>query len=522
VRRDSARLWERLAWVGGGGLLVFLCFYNLRYYPALWFDEGVHLRVARHLALTGEYAFGPAVGPTVFYPVAIAFRAWKIDVLPARLVMVGYLLVTLGLFYRLGRHVYGPKVACLATLLVLGSPGVALLWLGRQVLGEVPAMAFFLGGLLAWFRAVDAAAVPETRSLGETGFLSRFWRGIPRRGWLWLVLAGFLFALSIITKNQFFILLPTLLLVGLIDRLYYRRLHPLQVIIPVLLGVLGVAAWYLALPHLAPPVVVQHTVKQWKTAPARSILVLSPSLMMRSARFVFGPRVFYGWALPALVYALLVSLRRDWQGLREATLLAFVSLWLGWYIVLSIGWERYAFPAVMLLGLFVARLFHQLVQGPRLSFSEVMQRIQRGQAGKELLRLSLGAILVAMLLVPLVQQGWAILAEADTSAWQMADYLNANVPSDTVIETWEPEMAFLTKHHYHSPPAAVLDAMSRHIALGTPLPPDLYDFLTAEPEYILVGKFAKWTRLYTDSLSQCCQFVVSFGEYALYRVKNAE
>ena len=55
-------------------LLLFLCLYNLEFYPRLWFDEGWHLQAAKHLAQTREYCFGPGVGPTVFYPVAWAFR----------------------------------------------------------------------------------------------------------------------------------------------------------------------------------------------------------------------------------------------------------------------------------------------------------------------------------------------------------------------------------------------------------------------------------------------------------------
>ena len=64
------------------GLLVMgLVLYNLEYYPRTWFDEGWHLQVARHLARTGEYRFGPAIGPTVFYPVAWAFRLFGIGLL---------------------------------------------------------------------------------------------------------------------------------------------------------------------------------------------------------------------------------------------------------------------------------------------------------------------------------------------------------------------------------------------------------------------------------------------------------
>jgi hypothetical protein len=48
-----------------------------------------------------------------------------------------------------------------------------------------------------------------------------------------------------------------------------------------------------------------------------------------------------------------------------------------------------------------------------------------------------------------------------------------------------------------------------------------YDFQRFDPDYLIVGRFAKWTGLYpTDFLEHKCTLVGSIGEYDLYRVNS--
>ena len=480
-------------------LVVGLALYNLEVYPRIWFDEGWHLQAARHLALTGRYRFGPAVGPTVFYPIAWVFRLFGVGLLQARLVMGGYLLLALAGCYLLVRRLYDEEVAITASLLLVASPGVGLLNWGRQVLGEVPAWAFFLLGTLCWLKAVEQ----------------------DRKGWRLTLAAGLLFGLAVLTKNQFMLLIPTLVVLWALNWLYYRQAKSAHVVLLVVCIVVCVIAWYLTLRFVAGSKMFRHTVEQWQTAPARSILYFDPSLVLANVRFILGPRVFLSWGLPGLLYGALLTLKRNRDGFKEAFLFVFALFWLAWYAVASVGWERYAFPGLAVTGIFVAKLLRDLIGGGRTSLRGVWDSLQQGKGAAWPRRLCFLALLLAMTLWPLVGQVRAIAYEVDRTPQQMAAYLDAHVSQEAVIETWDAEMGFLTQHTYHYPPGHMLDAASRTLALegGASLPS--YDFLEANPDYILVGAFSQWTGLYpTEFLWNECVLVTSIGAYDLYRVKE--
>jgi hypothetical protein len=102
---------------------------------------------------------------------------------------------------------------------------------------------------------------------------------------------------------------------------------------------------------------------------------------------------------------------------------------------------------------------------------------------------------------------------------QMAEYLNQNVPLDAVIETWEPEMGFLTDHNYHYPPNALLAVAVEHVYYNGEAVQAYYDFVqTEQPDYLLAGEFSKWTEIYPlEDLSDQYELIVTFGDYDLYR-----
>ena len=59
--------------------------------------------------------------------------------------------------------------------------------------------------------------------------------------------------------------------------------------------------------------------------------------------------------------------------------------------------------------------------------------------------------------------------------FQMAAYLNENVPVDEVIETYEPEMGFLTDHRFHFPPHSYLNQTIQSIWMGGASPGEDYN-----------------------------------------------
>lgn len=458
-----------------------LLLYDLDGYPRIWFDEGIHMLGARRLARTGAYRAGPAVGPTVVYPVAGAFTLLGEGIWQVRLIVVSYAVLALALGYALIQHIGSRAVALITLGLWLASPGLNFLGWSRQMLGEVPALAFLLGGILFW-----------SRSLSGT------------RSYSWAGLGGVCLGLAVLTKNHFVFVVPAFVLIWLADRIYYRRTRWGPMALTLGLTVLVPIVWYALLPLVAGVGVARHTVEQWETAPARSMWIGDLGLMFRSARFIAGPRALLGLAVPGLLFAWPWVRRRSARGLVSGLLWVFAVIWLGWYVLISIGWERYAFAGLALLAPFAARLLVDLWQRVRFS-----------------LRLrSIAAASMALLLgIPLLMRGVDVVNQGDHTAQQMAAYLSARVPVEAVIETWEPEIAFLTEHQYHFPSAAILDGFSRTKALGEP--PPAYDPLDANPDYILVGAFGWWTELYSQEfLSACCREVETIGTYALFEVTS--
>jgi hypothetical protein len=180
----------------------------------------------------------------------------------------------------------------------------------------------------------------------------------------------------------------------------------------------------------------------------------------------------------------------------------FAAIWLGWYVFISIGWERYAFAGLALLAPFAAKMLLALWQRVRSSAT-------------------LGPIMAVLVLVmvgvPLIVRVVGVLTAGDHTARQMAAYLRAYIPQGAMIETWEPEVAFLTEHRYHFPSSDILDAYSRTQAIKEEAP--AYDPLIANPDYILIGEFGWWTELYSQKfLKVCCKPVKTVGTYALFEV----
>jgi len=141
----------------GLAFVFVLAFTNLVDFPLTWFDEGSHLHVPKTLVRFGVYAdysrdgfryFGPTigVGPTVMLPIAAAFKLFGIGLFQARVIMALYLVGAVIVFYGLARLLGGPRLALVATALLVVTPGLGLVEYGRQVLGEVPGLLFTLAG----------------------------------------------------------------------------------------------------------------------------------------------------------------------------------------------------------------------------------------------------------------------------------------------------------------------------------------------------------------------------------------
>ncbi len=121
------------------------------------YDEGYHLQIPLSLVTHGQYAstrdgggvFDPYVspGPTVMLPAAASFSLFGTGLVQARVVMLIYFAAFLALVWLVSKRLFGGIVAPLAIVVAACAPSAFVH--GATVLGEVPALAFLMGAVLA-------------------------------------------------------------------------------------------------------------------------------------------------------------------------------------------------------------------------------------------------------------------------------------------------------------------------------------------------------------------------------------
>ena len=138
---------------------------NRNSYPAPWFDEGMFTSLAATLSRTGYYTatggrgfMTEGAGPSVIAPVAVAIHVLGESLPVARLPALLFGLVGLVLYASIARRMFGFGAAVIATLLLLSGSRelyVSYVYLARQVIGEIPALTFYLAGLLCLLVSID-------------------------------------------------------------------------------------------------------------------------------------------------------------------------------------------------------------------------------------------------------------------------------------------------------------------------------------------------------------------------------
>ena len=490
-----------LRW-GAIALIGSLVFYNLTDYPLTWFDEGSHLHVPKTLIRFGVYAdyssegfryYGPTVGvgPTVMLPIAGVFALFGIGLLQARIVMALYLCAMVYVFYRLADTLGGRRVAWVSLLLLVSSRGISVIEYGRQVLGEVAGFLFLVVGLWLWLRHWEKARVKT------------------------LVMIGLMFGLSIITKYQYLIVIAAMIgLSWLLDVAYYKKAFHKTFLIPGLIAGICFFLWQAYQVVYLGPSTVAENLTQFRQFISGAALVFSPALIKRGIQQLFD--LFGG-------YGFFISLPRNRDAQRWGVLFVLVFVNLIWYVAASISWLRYAFPGLAIMTLFAARFFVQLTDQFKLEWTGIKKLFSVGNLStlQTAARLALTVWLAVMILVPLAQTLADIIFPPENTPLEMAKYLDQNIPKDVLIETWEPEMGFLTDHKYHYPPQILLNSAVQYIWTQGQPPSEHYHFVQQEkPAYVLVGQFSRWVQLYPIELIQeNYQLETTIGAYELYKLR---
>ena len=480
---------------GAGALLVLALLLaltiNLESTPPLWWDEGWTLTVARTWVERGHYGRllnGEPSSPrmagafTVIAPIALSFRLLGVGVWQGRLVGVVFTLGTLALIYYLAGRLYDRSVAIgtLAVLLLMSpiNPVAA----GRQVLGEMPGLFYLLGGYACFLAALQ------------------------RPLWFLPVVVGF-WGIALVTKAQVLPFWAVSLLTPLTVTLFRRSWKTAGLLGIGLLGSFITSRLVLWLQEL---LLQGHTLP---ATPIRGLYDVTALVPVASAR-VFALLVTLVFGLPTVLglcygtWKFIVdrdkaALGVDLEVVRLA-LLALAGSWFGWYVLLSVGALRYLFPATFIGGIFVAALLRALIV--RFSLSST---IERGGYALRRLRFNwqrTGALLAFVLIViiafpfTLLTLYQVYVVNADTSARQVADFLNTQTPTDALIETYESELFFLLNRRYHYPPDQLHIELMRRNLLSQDVPID-YDPLAADPDYLVIGPANRGWHLYDPVLA---------------------
>lgn len=487
--------------VGAGFLaLLLLAVVHLDRWPVTWFDEGSHLHVPKTLLQHGAYAdsssdglryHGPTmgVGPTVMLPVAGALWLGGVGLWQARLVMAAFLVAAAMLHFLVARELGGRVVALLATLLAVTSPGVDLVEYGRQVLGEVPGAAFLLAGLLLWFRAG---------------------RGVSGAR---LVVVGACFGLAAVTKHVYLLTVgPALLTAWALGRLHRHPVASREFVVPAVVMLALAAGWQLVLVGLLGPGRVAENLALLRETTSGAALVFDPSLVRASTAHLLGPQGYGGLVVPAVVYSLMRGRRGSAAEWRWTLVSLLVASNLAWFVTASTGWPRYAFPGLLLGGTLVARL-------ARDAWRLTAHASGRLRAHAWASRVAIATWLAALVILPAGALVGSIVFPPPADAARVARWLDANVPRDVEVATWEQELGFLTDHRYRFPPQRLLAVAVAHKFHGGPPPAHVYDFREDRaPRYVVTGAFSTWVRLHADAgIADDYDVVFTTGSYAVWR-----
>lgn len=459
--------------------ITLLSFFKISDYPLPFYDEGTNIEVARNLLQHGTYAQtvvtdkefavldnSITVGPTLTLPLIIALKIGGIHIGTGRVVVALYFFCLLFLFYRLLLLVGSPRSAFLG-LLFFGTYPDAL-YLGRQVMGEIPALFFLVGGLL---------------------FLTKTTHVNSKKNF---ILAGLFFGFAVLTKEYYGFVLGPLLLGFLLYHffgkannrfgwllLFIMFLLPEALFIIYKIWVLGREAFMNHLYERG-----QFRAEFW-------------SFSLESFRFLKN-RLSYWVGFFYFLGLLLFSERRSLY--LKWFLFLFFALWTLFYIA-SNGWTRFALPLI-LLGCYAAARFCDLLLDKK-----ILPRSPLSYS-----RFAF-AVVVTLVLVSNAQFGqivFRIYSAKETDTAQMANFIRQQIPPKSIIETNDPEMLIAAHPHpFHRVPQ-IFSASNWIIK-------EPYRFLEMGAPYLLEGSKGRRRGIYPkEILEKHYRPIHHIGRYILF------
>jgi 4-amino-4-deoxy-L-arabinose transferase-like glycosyltransferase len=481
--------------------LIFTVAYS--YILPLGFDEAYNLQEPRNLISQGFYGsqvrgervlFDPFIstGPAVLLPIAGSFRLFGDTIIVARIVMFSYHLVMVFLFCYLVKKWYGKNATGLALLVLMTIPGQ--FFLAVSVLGEVPAMMFFLAGIALLDGSGDDS---KRRTLNSIG-------------------CGLMWGLCILAK-------PTLvmLLIGVLQMLLWMwttgrsdwaRIQPWIVALG-LAVILGIGQFIIPILYLGP----YKYLFSLANASGAATALFNPLVWNNLPRnlITLGGSIELGAIVAALLY-LGVSRKKQPLRLSQQIVVGAGTFWMLWWLLFDDkGWTRHVYPALVLLAFPLVYFVLNGLRWLRVKLTPQLLNVQgvvtmgntATKSSKIILqRNALKGLLIALTLLLFAQLGRvtvSISSYAEMKKQQTAlvsflteQYKSAELYSSGWTLAWD--VAFLGRWNIGDLSQTQLDSDRLALLVVTPDGPDLSTIIST---YNL------------DLLAR-------FGDFAIYRIEK--
>ncbi len=488
-------------------VFVVMAFFHLQTIPQPWFDEGWTLSVAKNWAEHGKYALrqgdewvsGASMAQpfSVTFLVGISLRILGFGIKAARLPMIFLTIGCLVMLFKLSRQLYGRQSAWMTLCTVLFLAPAAMynpLIFGRQTIGEIPMLFYLLAGYWFWGSALKGSKTS-------------------------IVLAGLFWGLAILTKRQ---TLPFWLFSVFIVMFFSYFRKQLPVLFVTIASVLGTVLFlglfqmveqslYSNFPTNGPPMQGLYALAGWTFNPKIRLHVLG-QLPLFCLSSIFGLAYVFP-RIRSFAYKRKDILYEDWL---EISLFSLALSWFAWFVLGSLGWDRYYQPVFILTALFAGKfLVDSINQVSFLNLKEALSLVGPKKVLIPNLLLVVWLVLQSLFFEALTLRG--LLHSKDPLAQQVAVYVNRNTDPDARIETYESELFFFLKRTYHYPPNQLQVQLNRREFLEEDIS-ITYSPFESNPDYLIVGPIGNLWGLYDPFIqSGDFQLVREFSNYVLYQ-----
>lgn len=493
------------------GLLFVIVFgsgmIHMESFPPLWFDEGWTVCVARTWVESGHYGCllrGEPAPPSlaahfpVVASVAASFALFGAGVWQTRLVGLLYTYIAFLLLYVLTRRLYGRSVAFAALVLLILVPlkwSIHPLYIGRQVLGEMPLLCFLLAGFIC------------------------FLGGAHRP--MWRLAAMVCWALALMTKAQVAPFLMASFAGTMILLALRKNWSAVQG-----LGLVAIGSWggYRLLIEAKNWLLSGHTMAHPPIDGMTEAiaLVFVPAIRLETMQYLFVSWAEYPVGLAYAAWRLRrSSASRDTasaEQVMQTMLLLLAGSWLAWFAFLCAGEPRYALPGLFLAAPFTALFFHEATSGFNASY--MMKTLADFVQTRRLTAQGIKGLVVVLLLVIMawvaVQERYAFRArEDDRDLFAVTRYLNEATPATALIETYDSELfLFLDRPYTYALPIHLVQIIRREQGQAQAV---AYNPLQHNPDYLVVGEYGRWAGFYAPLIAQNrVRLVTTIGRYQIY------